>query len=236
MKNTLETIARREGADVFGTSDVSACVPERFLRLPFAVTIGVRLLDAVMDEVKDGPTKLYFHHYRTANAFLDMCALKCALALQRGGYHAAAIPASQTTSTARIAADFPHKTAANLAGLGFIGKNGLFISVEFGARVRLATVLTDCPLPSAQMMEPQCGGCNACVSACPCGAIIGNSWRVDGIRDDLVDAALCSRYMKDKYGMIGRGAVCGICAAVCPAGNKTIQKPKKRLISPPDCV
>ena len=222
MIHELEALASSEGADVFGTSNVSACLPERFSQLPFAVTIGIRLLDAVMNEVKQGPTKLYFHHYRSANAFLDMCALKCALLLQRSGYKAIAIPASQTTSTPAIAGDFPHKTAANLAGLGFIGKNGLFISKEYGPRVRLATVLTDCPLPVSQMLPPQCGSCRKCVDACPCGALTGSLWTKESSRDDIVDAALCSRFMKDKYGMIGRGSVCGICAAVCPWGSQPV--------------
>ncbi len=219
MRDELERLIKREGADIFGTSCVSGFVSERFAGLPFAVTIGMRLLDAVMDQVCGGPTKLYFHHYRTANAFLDMCALKCALLLQRSGFRAVAIPASQTTSAEGIAADFPHKTAANLAGLGFMGKSGLFISADYGPRVRLATVLTDCPLPNGQMMPPQCGSCRVCVQACPCGAIVGNAWRQNGSRDDIVDAALCSRFMKDTYGMIGRGSVCGICAAVCPVGR-----------------
>ncbi len=222
MIHKLETLVRSEGADVFGTAHVASCLPNRFAAMPFAVTIGIRLLNAVMDEVAEGPTKLYFHHYRSANAFLDMCALKCALLLERSGYQAVAVPASQTTSTSGIAGDFPHKTAANLAGLGFIGKNGLFVSKDFGPRVRLATVLTDCPLPDAQMMTPQCGDCRACVDACPCGALTGQSWTRQSSRDDIVDAALCSRFMKDKYSMIGRGSVCGICAAVCPWGGKSV--------------
>ncbi len=222
MIQELEALARAQGADVFGTSNVLACLPERFSRTPFAVTLGIRLLDTVMDEVKEGPTKLYFSHYRTANAFLDMCALKCALYLQRSGYKAVAIPASQTTNTPGIAADFPHKTPANLAGLGFIGKNGLFVSKDYGPRVRLVTVLTDCPLPAAKMMAPQCGSCSKCVNACPSGALTGRMWTKESSRDDIVDAALCSRFMKDKFGMIGRGSVCGICAAVCPWGGKTV--------------
>ena len=85
----------------------------------------------------------------------------------------------------------------------------------------LYEVITNCPLPQPQMKPPECGSCRACVDACPCGAIVGKPWSMGSRRDDIVDAALCSRYMKDKYGMIGRGSVCGICAAVCPFGSKT---------------
>jgi epoxyqueuosine reductase QueG len=220
MINDLEALMRSSGIDIFGTSDVSQAVPEKFKNMPYAITLGIRLSDTVMDDVNDGPTKNYFHHYRTVNAFLDMCALRCVIELQRGGYIAVAIPASQTTNEQGIAGDFQHKTAANLAGLGFIGKSALFISNEYGPRVRFATVLTDMKLECAEVQKPKCGSCNACVNACPCGAITGRAWAKDMPREELVDASLCSRHMKDKYEMIGRGSVCGICVAVCPFGKR----------------
>ncbi len=221
MIETLHKMMDDMGIDLFGTSEVSAHVGHAFAQTPYAITLGVRLSDPVMDAVRSGPTKNYFHHYRTVNAFLDHCALRCVIQLQRCGHTAVAIPASQTTHTAAIAADFPHKTAAHLAGLGFIGKNALFISYQFGPRARLATVLTDYPLSGTEPAASQCGTCRACVRACPCGAIVGNEWSSGTSRDELVDAALCSGYMKDKFTMIGRGSVCGICVSVCPFGSKS---------------
>ncbi len=216
MIERIEQLMRSSGIDIFGTSDVSEAIPEKFRGTPYAITLGIRLFDAVMDAVKGGPTKIYFHHYRTVNALLDACALRCAIELQREGYLAAAIPASQTTNETGIAGDFQHKSAANLAGLGFIGKSALFITNDFGPRVRFATVLTDMKLESAGIKQPECGSCNACARACPCGAITGKTWTLGCQREELVDAELCSRHMKEKYEMIGRGAVCGICVAVCP--------------------
>lgn len=218
--DSLKMEMAHKGIDVFGTSDCTSYVPQHLKRLQYAITIGVRLSDTVVDGIKDRPTKMYFHHYRTVNAMLDQCALYCVIELQRVGYNAVAIPASQTTNSAGIAGDFQHKTAANLAGLGFMGKSGLFISKDFGPRVRYATILTDLELPSGEMVLPQCNECRLCVNACPCGAIVGNNWTSDMTRDDVIDAALCSRHMKDKYQMIGRGSVCGICMAVCPFGSK----------------
>ncbi|MDD5017380.1 MAG: 4Fe-4S double cluster binding domain-containing protein [Eubacteriales bacterium] len=219
MMNTLRKMMVREGIDVFGTSDVTGYVPDQFASTPYAVTLGVRLSDAVMQDVVHGPTKIYFHHYRTANAFLDMCALKCVIYLGRHGYNAVAIPASQTTNSAATAGDFSHKTAANLSGLGFIGKSGLFVTEQYGPRVRFATVLTDHKLHGKGIQTSRCGDCTLCMRACPCGAIIGSHWTQNSARDDIVDAALCREHMKEKYAMIGRGAVCGICAAVCPYGK-----------------
>ena len=221
----LERHMRGEGIDIFGTADLTGILPERFHNTPYSITLGVHLSGSVMDEVKTGPTHRYFHHYRTVNAFLDMCALKCIVYLQRQGFTACAIPASQSTSGDGLAGDFPHKTAANLAGLGFIGRSALFVSKDFGPRVRLATVLTDMPLEIHEMMPPLCGDCKKCVNACPCGAITGEVWDRTKARGELVDAALCSRWMKEKYQHIGRGAVCGICVAVCPFGQRRQKTP-----------
>jgi len=93
MLDDLKNIMSKEGIDVFGTSDVSGYVIGRFKKTPFAITIGAVLSRAVLEAVFGGPTKNYFHHYRTANAFLDMCAFKCVTYLQRKGYDAVAIPA-----------------------------------------------------------------------------------------------------------------------------------------------
>ena len=36
----------------------------------------------------------------------------------------------------------------------------------------------------------------------------------------LFDAEKCSKYMKEKFQKIGRGAVCGICMRFCPKRKK----------------
>ena len=53
-------------------------------------------------------------------------------------------------------------------GLGEIGKNGLFLTPEFGPRQRFAMLLTDAELEPDKPFEPYlCKNCNACIDACP---------------------------------------------------------------------
>lgn len=206
-----------EGASEVGFSNITP--PPEYAALPYAVTIVLHLSDAVMNTVKTAPTHTYFHHYRTVNAYLDRLALMTGLFLEQHGGRYVCIPASQSVSD--FAGLFPHKTAAVAAGLGTIGRSALFLSDRFGPRVRLATVLTDLDLSEGfrpvSTANP-CANCNACVKACPAMAISGLDFATGGTA--ILDRNACSAHMKQAYQKIGRGAVCGICISVCPAGKK----------------
>lgn len=215
------------GASFAGFSDVSGKTAAGFRDLHYAVTIGIRLSDATIDEITDKPTFTYFHHYRTVNAALDQIALRGAMFIQQCGYDAVAVPASQTVNDAGdpYMGIFPHKTAAVMAGLGSIGKNGLFLHREYGPRVRLATILTNmeaegrfiCFPDKEEADEPSpCFSCNLCVEACPAMALTGRDWHDGMAREEIVDAKACSDHMNSKFKHIGRGSVCGICIKVCP--------------------
>ncbi len=196
----------------------------------YGVSVAVRLSDAIVDEISERPTHTYYHHYRTVNNLIDLITLRGSLYIEDCGYRAFAVPASQSINEEGPGKDgkkeykeyrgiFPHKTAAVLAGLGWIGKSGLFISNRFGPRVRLGTILTDAQLPALPQAGDNCGNCVECVKACPAGALKGNSWYQGIDRDLIVDAKRCSDHMKSAYRNIGRGHVCGICIKVCPHGS-----------------
>ena len=185
--------------------------------LKYAVSIVVRLSDAIVDEITDAPTATYFNHYRTVNAFIDRCLLKAGLFLQSKGYRYITVAASQSMPGTHYDGRYSHKKAARLAGLGGIGKNSLFIHKQYGTRVRLGTLFTDCTLQGeGELKENLCLGCDACVRACPSGAIIGTEFYPGIKREDIFKASVCSEYMKKQFQHIGRGAVCGICMKVCP--------------------
>lgn len=220
----LEAIIYGMGGTFFGTSQVVEHLPERLQRYPTAITFGVRLSDAIIDEIEDTPTFTYFNHYRSVNALIDQISLRLVLYLQAHGNRAYSIAASQSIPTSQIpySGMFPHKTGAVLAGLGWIGKNGLFIHKEYGPRVRLGTVLTDMVIPCENnILQNKCSSCNRCVKACPALALTGNLWEVGKERGHVVDAKACSEYMSTKLKHIGRGSVCGICVKVCPRGGSS---------------
>lgn len=222
----LEEKLREWGASKYSFAFVGQYLSGELKNLDYAISIAVRLSDAIVNQIEDKPTHTYFHHYRSINSLLDSISLRISLLIQEWGHYAVAIPASQTVKTADepYTGIFQHKTAANLGGLGWIGKSGLLITPEFGPRIRLATVLTDMKLPVNNKIQNEgCGECNKCRSMCPAMAIKGVNWHEGIKRSDIIDAEACSKYMNANFKHIGRGSVCGICMRICPAGKRVIR-------------
>ncbi len=207
-----------------GASDVGFCaLPDGdFGECKYAVSVVVRLSDAIVDEIDGEPTHTYFNHYRTVNAFIDSLLLKAGLFLQKKGYKYITVAASQSINKDgwNYKGRYSHKKAACLAGLGTVGKSSMFLHRNFGARVRLGTVVTDCPFEKENTdYVSSCLDCDLCVKACPSGAILGKLWDENTTREEIFDPEKCSNYMKNHFKHIGRGAVCGVCMSVCPYGK-----------------
>ena len=218
MKNfnyqqTLKTFTQSLGADLVGFCSLPNPAMERF---PYAVSIAVKLSDAVLQGIDSAPTYAYFQHYRTANTLLDQIAFRVSHEIEKLGYSAFPVAASQSQGKENpYRGIVPHKTVAVLSGLGFVGKSGLFLTEEYGSKVRLATILTNLPLQAElPIIENGCGGCTICAKSCPAGAIFGEVPTTNGERN--IDPEKCSKYMKEHFQDVGRGSVCGICIKVCP--------------------
>ena len=215
IETKLSSFAKELGADLVGFCRFDTPPSPLAPHLTYAVTIAVKLSDAIFSTIEDAPTYIYFHHYRTANFLLDQIAFRLAREIEKMGYEAMPVAASQSQGKeAPYEGVVPHKTAAVLSGLGYVGKNGLLITPEFGSKLRLATVLTDMPVKAlSPVLENGCGECEICKNACPAGAILGELPTAEGRN---IDPEKCSRYMKEKFQHIGRGSVCGICMRICP--------------------
>ncbi len=176
----VQKYCRDLGFSLFGVADITRVRDEFLLSEPLkkrfdrAVSLGKRLSDAVLEDIKAQPTPLYFHHYRQLNFFMDRGALLLAGYIQDLGFEALPIPASQIVDWENQRAHVSHKKIGFLAGLGWIGRNNLLVNPGLGSRFRLVTVLTDMPLETGPSLDFKCGNCRACISPCPAQAIHEN--------------------------------------------------------------
>ncbi len=174
---TLKKICLKEGLDLFGVADISEIKnefqisPKTLQNLDKAICLGLRLSQAILSEMEEKPTKLYFHHYKIINSFLDQVALKLGNIIQSKGYAALAIPATQIIDWEKNSAHLSHRRLGVMAGLGWIGRNNLLVNEKLGSQFRLVSILTDMPLAIDKPSRKDCGLCRLCVRICPAGAI-----------------------------------------------------------------
>ncbi len=158
LEERLKKLSHDLGADLFGVADlapareaIEAQGGPELGNYPRAISRGTVLLDSIVDQLprrSDRAVSVAYRHYAydVINDQLDNITLRLSNELEHEGYRAYPISSSQRVNDEKICAAFSHKMAANLAGLGWIGKSCLLVTPEAGPRVRFATILTDAPL------------------------------------------------------------------------------------------
>lgn len=197
----------------FGTRIVGFCeIPSKIDIIeieeifPRAIVFGYSLSSAALATIKDRPTLLYKHHYKTVNWMLDQTAFRLVRFIEERGRRALALPASQTVDWEKQRGHVSHKSLAVAAGLGHIGRNGLVVHAEFGAQIRYASVLTDMEFPVAAQAGTTCGECQKCMEVCPAAAIAETG----------VDLKRCLDKLREFSKIRGIGQyICGVCVKAC---------------------
>ena len=196
-----------EGATVVGYAEVDEALPAETAHLNRAISIGVdRNLNA--DTIR----------------VLGELQKKAERFLRDKGFRFLCIPPDSdrinSTFISRLYKLFSHKVAATCSGLGWIGRNGLLISPDYGPRLSLVTVLTDAPLqPDSPIEESLCGQCRLCVHLCPSGALSGEEWSRENPFPELIDFSKCVSYKETSKTVAGKPN-CGFCINICPYGRR----------------
>jgi epoxyqueuosine reductase len=126
-------------------------------------------------------------------------------------------PAGTQTRAAVDTGPVMEKELAQLAGVGWVGKNTCLINERIGSWVLLGEVITTLELPADEPAVDRCGTCRRCIDACPTGAITGPY---------QLDARKCISYLtiehreeisEELQGQMGEWLYgCDICQDVCP--------------------
>ena len=261
--NALEVkkIAADFGADLIGLAPIS-----RLSHLPKAenplsifpqaktmIVIGRRIPHGALRGILEG-TEMdnsfnHFGLYYLEDQYLAKTTYDITLWFESKGFEAVpmfaydysgqpqAVPVAPDKPAPNVYVDY--QLAAQAAGLGEIGSNGLFLTAEFGTLQRFAMLLTDAELEPDPVLDPSlCENCKACADACPLSAIDAAKSLPKGIpgAECHVSAINKSFCAKCKNGAVqcdeGRfykteriGAACGR-ACLAALENKSLLKTK----------
>ena len=219
----ISHILKDNGIELFGVADLSGIsgVPEaQGVSFPRALSFAVPMNPRIMIGIKQGPNQAYAQEYTNINNKITAVSAEIERFITGNGYHAKKLQTSKRTDPVNIKGDFPHKTAATLAGLGWIGRNCQLVTRRYGPWVRLGTVFTDLPVECGKPVDKSyCGKCTVCIEACPAGALGGSLWEPGIDRKKLLDVFCCDKWKKENYYQFHKGHNCGICSAVCPFGK-----------------
>jgi len=232
LKNQIEEVMLSSGFDMVGVANVERFKgapegrrPTDILPRARSVIVGVvHILDSVCDDLPETRYE-YTNQFYVLNGTLGSTSTKVARLLEEEGYRAIPIPAAYPRINKELMGVFSHRHAAVLAGLGEIGLSNLVITPQFGARVRLVSIVTEVPLepdrPYGKSLcrerQKECG--KACVTSCPVEAISLNG---------KVNKDRCLRYQEQimPWSVIERR--CGMCLGMCPIGKRPFKIPAKQ--------
>lgn len=224
LTEELKQLLYNKGAALVGIGDMS-----RVQNCDFKTGIAVAVLlpEHIIIDLQTAPTKEYYDLYYSLNGKLNEIVMAGEEFLLDKGFKAYA----QTTDRVEVDQDniskLPHKTVATRAGLGWIGKNCLLVTPEFGSAIRISSLLTDAPLACDEpVTESQCAGCSLCVQKCPAQALKGTLWKAGMQREEIADVGKCyKKQLEIMYRETGiKTDLCGKCFAVCTYTRKYLKK------------
>ena len=125
------------------------------------------------------------------------------------------------------------KVWAARAGLGYVGKNGCFITEPYGSWVLMSAFVLDAEVDAyaGGPASDRCGHCRKCIMSCPTGALLGQG---------RVDARACLSYqtIENRHAEVPESFRvemdnivfgCDICQDVCPLNRSPVFTSNERF-------
>lgn len=213
LNQEIENKLRSQGAKLIRFVSISHLDEKQNRQLPNAIVFALPLTAAYIEEVCNTPNYVQARvednfnfdddEYLQTEHKTGEIADELARFINGKGYKA--ISQSDEALLAEGLFNFetkesvlPHKTIALLSGAGWIGKNNLLITLEYGAAQCLGTVLTDAPLETVlyEARLPKCGNCAVCADVCEKHVLKKKIWNTTVPRDEIMDVYGCSTCLK----------------------------------------
>lgn len=132
----------------------------------------VALLDTNKEVGEAFPGDYFTTHTEYINGKLTNAVHGIAGLLRDQGYRSLPMPTIAPTDQRFLKSVFSYKDAAELAGLGSVGRHTMLITPEFGSRIKMTCLLTEANIePTPKPRKDYCINCNACIKACPSKAL-----------------------------------------------------------------
>ena len=261
-------MAREFGADLVGIAPI-----ERFAGLPkdnnpmyifpqakTMIVVGRRIPRGALRGLEEGTEKCNsfdnFGLYMLEDQYLSKTTYDLCVWIEAQGFEAVPMFGYDIEATPKETLGIPvapekpgpnvyvdWKLAAQACGLGEIGRNGLFLTPEFGPRQRFAMLICDLALDSDPVISPNlCQDCRACIDACPLNAFDAKESVASGLAEAECQVAvrcnaLCTKCQNGaiqtnfgRFNTVDRiGAACG---RACVAALETKGKLKNKFATP----
>ena len=124
--------------------------------------------------------------------------------------------------------------AACLSGLGVVGLHGQLITPKWGPWVFIGCVVTDLYITPGSPTGGSCLQCEACLVACPTGALTRKGLRRELCRSEITQKKGALSPWEAEQVRAGKMAWgCDICLDACPTGKNPVLTPIERLKNNP---
>lgn len=199
---------RSKGTDFIHFADISSFPEKQNRGFPCAILFGIVLTPAYLKNVFENPgyvqkmirnKEIDTDEFHLTELKTDAIADLLEIYIKQIGFCAFSqsevnLEKAGIYTTEELCTPLPHKSIARLAGLGWIGKNNLLVTPEYGSAVSMCTVLTDAPLKTTNKppLVSLCETCTACIDACNPGALSGTDWNLSVTRDKMINISTCT--------------------------------------------